>query len=208
MKRLHSYSLLPSATVATRHQYSTQQQRIQRMCMSSTSHQYYINAFICRIFYWQACSSECKMSESFRAWHQKNFICFTIWFFFVYLMLLMLVWLWNVLEWLRCLPFCLNIVFFFSGKTELAKQVARYMHKDIKKVWESLSHLHTHAHTHSCLCLVYLLDVELMCCSHKCKAQENVKYITVFKYLWCSSRKYTLCCLCSFSIIQVIGIQE
>lgn len=28
------------------------------------------------------------------------------------------------------------MLLYVSGKTELAKQVARYMHKDIKKVWK------------------------------------------------------------------------
>lgn len=30
-----------------------------------------------------------------------------------------------------------------TGKTELAKQVARYMHKDIKKVFDVALHTHT-----------------------------------------------------------------
>lgn len=35
-----------------------------------------------------------------------------------------------------------------SGKTELAKQVARYMHKDVKKVGKLLSLSHTHTLTY------------------------------------------------------------
>lgn len=35
---------------------------------------------------------------------------------------------------------CLIVV---TGKTELAKQVARYMHKDIKKVCHVAPHMHT-----------------------------------------------------------------
>lgn len=37
-----------------------------------------------------------------------------------------------------------------TGKTELAKQVARYMHKDIKKVCHVTSHTHTDTRTHQC----------------------------------------------------------
>lgn len=47
-------------------------------------------------------------------------------------------------------------MFNVSGKTELAKQVARYMHKDIKKVWKP----HTHA------------DIQYVA-SRRCKAQKK-----------------------------------
>lgn len=37
-----------------------------------------------------------------------------------------------------------------TGKTELAKQVARYLHKDMKKVRDSCCVMFSHSHTHSC----------------------------------------------------------
>lgn len=53
---------------------------------------------------------------------------------------------WSASEWLTVyLPvFILTVAAGVSGKTELAKQVARYMHKDVKKVGKLLTHTLSH----------------------------------------------------------------
>ncbi len=45
-----------------------------------------------------------------------------------------------------------------TGKTELAKQVARYMHKDIKKVH---THTNTHIYSHQCFDIQQILEPQV-----------------------------------------------
>lgn len=57
----------------------------------------------------------------------------------------------------------------FLGKTELAKQVARYMHKDIKKVSYVPSDTHTHfRHTYIHLCLKHVFTTSRLSVFHWC----------------------------------------